>query len=257
MEIQTGYAPVNGLRIYYETHGEAKSPHPPLVLIHGGGDTIQTSFGLVLPELARTRRVIAFEQQGYGHTADITDRPFTNEQSADDTAALLDYLHIQRADLFGFSSGGTVALQVAIRHPRAVRKMVVASAFFSRDGNPAFWEMFAHVQLQDMPQKLKDAYLAVAPHPENLWIFFEKSVQRMRDFRDIPADALRGIQAPALVIAGDSDIVRPEHAIEQYRLIAHSRLAILPGTDHMTLMSRATWLVPMIDEFLDAAVPAS
>src|ERR1051326_8104001 len=121
---RTGYAPVNGLRLYYEIHGPANPTQPPLVLLHGGGDTIETSFGHVLPALARTRRVIAFEQQGFGHTADIAERPFGFEQSADDTAALLEYLHIERADLCGFSNGGTIALQVAIRHPQVVRKLV-------------------------------------------------------------------------------------------------------------------------------------
>ncbi len=124
--VRTGYAPVNGLRIYYEIHGVTNSAQPPLVLLHGGGDTISTSFGHILPELSRYRQIIAFEQQGYGHTADIVGRPFSFVQSADDTAALLDYLHIEKADLFGFSNGGTIAVQVAIRHPRAVRKLILA-----------------------------------------------------------------------------------------------------------------------------------
>lgn len=131
--MKSDYAPVNGLKVYYEIHG-ANPARPPLVLLHGGGDTIRSSFGYILPELARNRQVIAFEQQGYGHTADIADRPFSFEQSADDTAALLDYLQVRQADLFGFSNGGTIALQVAIRHPQVVRKLVVASGFFSRDG---------------------------------------------------------------------------------------------------------------------------
>jgi pimeloyl-ACP methyl ester carboxylesterase len=256
MEVKRGYALVDGLRIYYEIHGTASPTHPPLVLLHGGGDTIETSFGHVLPEFARDRQVIAFEQQGYGHTADIADRPFSFEQSADDTAALLEYLHVDQADAFGFSNGGTIALLVAIRHPRMVRKLVIASGFFSREGGyPAFWNGFAQAQLQDMPKELRDAYLAVAPHPENLQMFFDKAVQRMRDFKDIPTDKIRGIRAPALVIVGDMDVVRPEHAVEEFRLLPHARLAMLPDTDHMTLMSRSEWLVPMVDDFLDAPMP--
>ena len=192
MEFQKGYAPVDGLRIYYEIHGIANSAYPPLVLLHGGGDTIQTSFGHLLPELARSRQVIAFEQQGFGHSADIADRPFSFERSADDTAALLQYLHVEQADVFGFSNGSTIALQVAIRHPRLVRKLVVASGFFSHVGaDPAFWNGFEHAQLQQMPQELRDSYLAVAPHPENLQMFFDKCVRRMRDFkggRGVPTD---------------------------------------------------------------------
>jgi pimeloyl-ACP methyl ester carboxylesterase len=258
MDFQKGYAPVDGLSIYYEIHGSAHAECPPLVLLHGGGDTIQTSFGKLLPELARSRQVIAFEQQGFGHTADIPDRPFSFERSADDTAALLDYLHVEQADVFGFSNGGTIALQVAIRHPRLVRKLVIASGFFNRDGaDPAFWAGFEHAQLGQMPKELSDAYLAVAPHPENLQLFFDKCVQRMRDFKDISVDAMRGIASPALVIAGDADVMRPEQAVEEYRLIPHSRLAVLPGTDHMTLTSRSAWLTPMINEFLDAPLPPS
>jgi pimeloyl-ACP methyl ester carboxylesterase len=253
MEMKSGYAPVNGLKLYYEIHGTTDPARPPLVLLHGGGDTIKTSFGHVLPELARHRQVIAFEQQGYGHTADIADRPFAFEQSAEDTVALLNYLHIRQADLFGFSNGGTIALQVAIRHPQVVRKLVVASGFFSHNGaDPAFWNGFATVKLSDMPKELREAYLEVAPHPENLQTMFNKAVQRMRNFKDIPADTIRAITAPTLVVCGDRDVMRPEHAVEEFRLLPHAQLAVLPGTDHMQVTARTSWLVPMIEEFLDA-----
>ena len=250
---RTGYAPVNGLRMYYEIHGPANPTQPPLVLLHGGGDTIETSFGHVLPALARSRQIIAFEQQGYGHTADV-DRPFSFEQSADDSAALLAYLHVDRADLLGFSNGGTIALQVAIRHPRVVRKLVAISALSKRDGSdPWFWEAMKNARLENMPMELQEAYRKVAPHPENLRTFHDKAAQRMRDFKDIPDDAIRSIAAPTLVMIGDADVVRPEHAVELTRLLPHARLAVLPGTDHMTMMTRTDWLVTMIGEFLDAA----
>ncbi|MDQ1454337.1 MAG: hypothetical protein QOK38_4203 [Acidobacteriaceae bacterium] len=257
MKTQTGYAPVNGLKMYYEIHGAANRTHPPLVLLHGGGDTIRTSFGHLLPALARDRQVIAFEQQGFGHTADIADRPFSFVQSAEDTAALLQHLEIAQADLFGFSNGGTIALQVAIRHPQAVRKLVVASGFFQREGSsyPWFWDGFPSATLESMPKELREAYLAVAPHPENLQSFFDKCVQRMRTFENIPAEAIRGITAPTLVMVGDADVMRPEHAVETFRLLPHAQLAVLPGTDHMALMTRAAWVVPMVSEFLDAAMP--
>lgn len=250
---QSGYAPVNGLRLYYEIHGPANPAQPPLVLLHGGGDTIETSFGQLLPALARTRQVIAFEQQGYGHTADIADRPFSFEQSADDTAALLEHLHVDRADLLGFSNGGTIALQVAVRHPRAVRRLIVASTFFSRDGGfPAFWDSMKTARPEMMPQFLKDAYLKVAPHPENRESFFYKAAHRMRDFQDIPTDTLRAITAPTLVLNGDADVVKPEHAVALMRLLPHAQVAILPGTDHMAMMTRTDLLVPMINGFLDS-----
>jgi pimeloyl-ACP methyl ester carboxylesterase len=255
MEFQKGYAPVDGLNLYYEIYGSAHADRLPLTLIHGGGDTIQTSFGKLIPELARDRQVIAFEQQGFGHTADISDRPFSFERSADNTAALLEYLHVERADIFGFSNGGTIALQVAIRHPRLVHKLIIASGFFNHDGaDPAFWAGFEHAQPGQMPKELSDAYFAAAPHPENFQLFFDKCIQRMRNFKDISSDTMRAIASPALVIAGDADVMRPEQAVEEYRLIPHSRLAILPGTAHMEVTSRAAWLVPMINEFLDHSV---
>ncbi|HSV47770.1 MAG TPA: alpha/beta hydrolase [Ramlibacter sp.] len=251
--VRTGYAPVNGLRIYFEIHGIANPARPPLVLLHGGGDTIQTSFGQILPALAGERQVIAFEQQGYGHTADVAERPFSFEQSADDTAALLEYLHIEKADLFGFSNGGTIALQVAIRHPKVVRKLIAASALVKRDGAyPWLWDAMANAKLENMPKELQEAYLKVAPAPENLRMMHDKAAQRMRDFKDIPADAIRGIAAPTLVVIGDADVIRPEHAVEMFRLLAHAQLAVLPGADHMQVTARTGQLVPMIGGFLDA-----
>lgn len=250
--VQTGYAPVNGLRIYYEIHGMANPARPPLVLLHGGGDTINTSFGHILTQLARERQIIAFEQQGYGHTADIAERPFSFEQSADDTVALLDYLHIEKADLFGFSNGGTVALQVAIRHPQVVHKLVLASALSRREGAYSWlWQAMANARLENMPGELQEAYLKVAPHPENLRMFHDKAAQRMRDFKDIPAAAIRGIAAPALVVVGDADVIRPEHAVEMFRTLQHAQLAVLPGTDHMKVTARGEWLVTMISMFLN------
>lgn len=254
--VQSGYAPVNGLKIYYEAHGRANDKIPPLVLLHGGGSTIETSFGKILPALARGRRVIAFEQQGHGHTADIADRPFTFEQSADDTAGLLRHLNIGKADIFGYSNGGHIALQMAIRHPDLVRKLVVESAMFQRDGcDPGFWKSFEHAKLDDMPPELREAYLGVAPHPEDFPTFFAKSVQRMLDFKDWTPEAIQSINAPALVVTGDHDIVRPEHAVLMFRLLPNAQLAVLPGTDHMTIVNRSDWLVPMVEMFLDSPAP--
>ena len=253
--IKSGYAPVDGLQIYYEIRGAANGQNPPLVLLHGGGSTIDTSFGGVLASFAKTRQVIAFEQQGQGHTADV-DRPFTFEQTADDTAGLLRYLKIQRADFFGYSNGGSIALQMAIRHPELVRKLVVASAMFKRDGlYPEFWESMKHSTPENMPPELRAAYLRVAPHPEQLPTMHDKSVKRMLEFKDWRPEDIRSIEAPTLVMIGDSDIVRPEHAVDMFRLLPHAQLAVLPGTDHMTLVKRNDWEVSMIGAFLDAPMP--
>jgi pimeloyl-ACP methyl ester carboxylesterase len=257
--VRSGYAPVNGLKMYYEIHGTANGNTPPLVLLHGGGSTIETSFGKVLPALAKTRQVIAFEQQGHGHTADIVDRPFTFEQSADDTAGLLRHLKIGKADFFGYSNGGHIALQMAVHHSKLVRKLVVESAMFDRDGSdPGFWKSFEHAKLDDMPPELRKAYLGVAPHPEDLPTLFAKCVQRMLNFKGWTSEDIRSINAPTLVMIGDHDIVRPEHAVEMFRLLPHAQLAVLPGTDHMTLVNRADsaeWQVSMIEAFLEAPAP--
>jgi pimeloyl-ACP methyl ester carboxylesterase len=245
------YADVNGLHMYYEIHGSGGTP---LVLLHGGGSTIETSFGRVLPALAAKRQVIAFEQQGHGHTAD-RDRPFDFEQSADDTAALLRSLKVESADFFGYSNGGSIALQVAIRHPRLVRKLVVASAMFKRDGMyPWFWDSMQHASLDSMPAELKEAYRATSPHPERLQSFHDKSVRRMLDFKDWPDEVIRGITAPTMVLVGDQDVVRPEHAVEMFRLLPHGALAVLAGTDHMKMVERNDWL-SMVETFLAAPMP--
>lgn len=248
---RTGYAPVNGLKIYFEVHGPERAGVPPLVLLHGGGDTITTSFGRILPALARDRQVIAFEQRGFGHTADDGDRPFGFEDSADDTAALLEYLHVKQADLFGFSNGGTIALYVAMRHPALVRRLIVCTAVMKRAWVPApFWEGMKTAQPDAMPAALRDAYLAVAPHPENLESFFYKCRNRMRDFQDVPDDAIHAIQAPTLVLGSDRDVMTPEGAVALFRLLSHAQLALLPGAMHMDITSKTDVLMPLLIEFL-------
>src|SRR5882724_9991774 len=250
---QTGYAPVNGLRMYYEIHGPTNPGQLPLVVLHGGGDTIETSFGHLLPPLVPHRRVIAFEQQGCGRTADIEDRPFSFEQSADDTIALLKHLNIDRADLLGFSNGGTIALQVAIRNPQLVRRLVVITALMKRSwADPQFWESMKTAQPDAMPAELREAYRRVAPKPENLESFFYKARNRMRDFNDVPDKAIHSINAPTLVVSSDRDVMRPEGAVELFHLLPHAQLAILPGTEHMAIPSRTSVLVPMIERFLDS-----
>ncbi len=262
MKFPGKYADVNGLRMYYEIHGTGR----PLVLLHGGGSTIDTTFGKVIEPLAKTRQVIGIEQQGHGRTADI-DRPLTFDQMADDTAALLKQLNIEKADFFGFSNGGDIAMQVAIRHPELVRKLVVASAFFKNDGlYPEFKESFKKPATpDDMPASLRDAYLKVAPQPQNLPTLITKSVKMMSGFKDWPAKDIQSINSPTLVMLGDADIIRPEHAVEMFRLLPHSQLAVFPGSDHGGYLGEASSqqrcgycpasAVSMIETFLDAAMP--
>jgi pimeloyl-ACP methyl ester carboxylesterase len=251
--VRRGYANVDGLRLYYEVHGRAREGTPPLVLLHGGGSTIETSFGALLPLLARSRQVIAFEQQGHGHTADVPDRPFSFAQSARDTAALLRFLRVERTDLLGYSNGGHIAIEVALAHPELVNRLVIMSAMATRDGaDPGFWESFQHPTVDQMPPELRDAYLATAPHPEQLPTFFAKSVERMRGFQGWTPEQLRTIRAPTLLLLGDHDVVRPEHAVWLYRLLPDARLCILPDTDHLAIVRRADLVHPVVEAFLAA-----
>jgi len=247
---QGRYAPVNGLNMYYEIHGSGD----PLVLLHGGMTTIHSSFASVLPILAQIRQVIAVEQQGHGRTADI-DRPLTFEQMADDTAALLGHLGVKKANFFGYSSGGVTALQVAIRHPDLVRRLVLVSAFFTRDGYyPEVMAGLEQATADKMPAEMKAAYTQVAPDPEGWATLVAKVAKQASEFRSWPPEDIRSIQSPTLVMVGDHDIVRPEHAVEMYRLLPHGQLAVLPGASHGLLFERPDWVVAMITAFLEPPV---
>ena len=256
------YASVNGLRMYYEVHGAGF----PLVLIHGGGSTIRTTFGRILPALAKSHRVIAVEMQAHGHTADI-DRPLSFEQDADDVAALLRQIGIAKADIFGFSNGASTTLQIAIRHPELVRRIVVASTMYRKDGAYQWlWDSFGHIDYDEMPRQLADAYLQINPDTAALHRMIDRDVARMRSFSDISEKAMASIQAPTLIIAGDHDVVRPEHAVEMYHAMRHATLVILPG-GHGEYMGEITTLKPgqhdypalaIIEEFLgDTSTPAA
>ena len=252
-----GHAPVNGIDMYYEVHGPETGV--PLVLLHGGGSTIEVTFSRVLPLFARGRRVIALEEQGHGRTTD-RDQPVRFETSADDVAALLNHLGIGQVDLFGFSNGASVALQVAIRHPALVRKLVFASSVTKRSGAPApFWDFIHRAGFDDMPQPLKDAFLRVTPDPVRLRTMHDKDLARMRAFPDVPDEAVRAVRAKTLIVCGDRDTVLPEHAVELTRLIPDARLLILPGghgdyLGEVVMTGRATrypeLVAGLIEEFL-------
>ena len=248
---ESGYAPVNGLQMYYEIHGEGE----PLVLLHGGPTTIDTSFGLMIPTLAQHRRLIAIEQQGHGHTADI-ERPMTFAQMADDTAALLRHLGVERADFFGYSDGGNVALGVAIRHPEMVRKFAIAGTHFENEGmTPGMVDILKSIGPDDLGP-LKDAYEQVAPRPGDWPTLVKKVMQMGVEFPGWRRDDLRMVRAPALVAIGDADVIRPEHAAELARLLPHAHLAVLPATDHVALvLARAEWLLMILLDFFDAPMP--
>jgi pimeloyl-ACP methyl ester carboxylesterase len=250
--------------MYYEIHGTGQ----PLVLVHGAFSAIGTSFGTLVPGLAQSRQVIGLELQAHGHTADI-DRPLSLEQMADDVAAAIRYLGFERADVFGYSMGAAVALHVVIRHPDVVRKLVFASATFTLSGvHPGLMEGLG----ESTPEMMHGSpwhteYMQIAPHPEDFNTLFAKKAQMDRNTKDIPAESIRAIKAPTLIIIGDSDLVRPEHAVEMFRLLGggvfgdmppglpDSQLAVLPGTSHVTVVQRTDLLLSIIPAFLDAPMP--
>jgi pimeloyl-ACP methyl ester carboxylesterase len=255
----TGYAPVNGLKMYYEVHGSGD----PVVLLHGAFMTISSETEWIA-ELARTRKVIAVEMQGHGRTADIS-RPMSAANFADDVAALLDYLNIPRADVIGYSMGGGVAMQCAIRHPEKVRKVVSISAALSKEG----WVKEAAESIPEITAELfkgtpiETEYKKLSPTPDAFPEFVKHVVESAKTPDDIGAERLKATKAPVFFIHGDADGVRLEHVAEMFRLKgggthgdmgprSESRLAILPNTSHVALMERTAVIVPMVNDFLDA-----
>jgi pimeloyl-ACP methyl ester carboxylesterase len=260
-DVRTGYAAVNGLEMYYEIHGAGGTP---LVLLHGAFSAIGTSFGALLPGLAQGRQVIGFELQAHGRTADI-DRPLSPETMADDVAAALEQLGVAQADIFGYSMGAGVALQVAIRHSELVRKLVFMSATYTMSGvHPGLMDGFGEMRPEMMHgSPWHDEYLRIAPRPEDFNRLFAKKTEMDKQLKDVPAEAIRALEAPTLIIIGDSDLVRPEHAVEMFRLLGGgvfgdmppglpaSQLAVVPGTSHVSIISRADLVVPIVTLFLE------
>jgi pimeloyl-ACP methyl ester carboxylesterase len=261
-QVKTGYAQLNGLKMYYEIHGAGK----PILLLHGAFNSINTAFSQLIPELAKTKQVIAVELQGHGRTNDI-DRPFSFESMADDVAAFLKQMKIDSTDLFGYSMGGGVAQQVAIRHPLLVRRLILTSTVYKYEG----WsqetrnilpmltaEMFAGTPI-------KTEYDKLAPDPTHWKDFINKMKKFVTTSYDFGADKVRTIKSPTLIILGDGDGVMPEHAVEMYRLrggsymidfgpVHAAQLAILPGSSHISTMMQTAWLVSMVKPFLEASL---
>jgi pimeloyl-ACP methyl ester carboxylesterase len=248
------YAPVNGLQMYYEVHGSRGSAARPLVLLHGGLLTID-SFGPLIPALAKDREVIGVELQGHGHTADI-DREYSLANLSADVVGLLDHLGVERADLFGFSLGGLTGLQTAIASPDRVGRLVAASAHFRPDGyydeifDQSAWATSKRMPTQDDFEQMRRDYLRVSSHPEQFEAFQAKVGGAVAAFQGWSDEALRAIAAPTLVIIGDTDFVRVEHAAAMRDLIPDAQLAVLPATTHVGVIQRVDLLLPMIERFL-------
>ena len=252
------YAPINGLDMYYEIHGTGQ----PVVLLHGALSGVETSFGPMVPLLARTRRVIAVEFQAHGRTADI-DRPLSIAQLAEDVVALLRHLGIDRADVFGYSMGAEVALHLVTEHPEVVRKAVLASVAYDLKGlHPGTLDGIGDLRPEHLfGTPFHSEYVKVAPRPEDFPTLLAKVTDLDSRLPEWPADAIRAITTPTLLIAGDADLVRPEHVVEMFRLLGGGvngdlaemppvRLAVLPGTSHVGVTHRGDWVAPMVDDFL-------
>jgi len=259
-KLTRGYAPVNGLKMYYEVHGSGQ----PVVLLHGAFMTITSNWDGWIDELSKTRQVIAVEMQGHGRTADIP-RDFTSENLADDVGGLLKYLKIPRADLIGYSMGGEVAMECAIRHPDQVRKAVIISSTFRSDGMVAGSLESISTLTADVFKgtPIETEYKRLSPTPDYFPKFVQRIVATAAKPYDFGADNLKATKAPMFFIHGDADGVRLAHVAEMFRLKGGethgdmgprtaSRLAILPDTTHVTLMQRMPIIVPMVNDFLDA-----
>jgi pimeloyl-ACP methyl ester carboxylesterase len=262
-DMQSGYAPVNDLQMYYEIHGRGGVP---IVLLQG---SYMSTSGMefLLSGLAKTRQVIATDFQGHGRTADV-DRPITYEQMADDVAGLMDHLGIAQADIVGYSMGGATGLRLAIDRSELVRKLVALSAHFRLDSiYPELLAGIAEVTPEIMMGTpwYEEYYAPVAPRPEDFPVLVEKLKELDATEFDWSQE-IEAIAAPTLLIYGDADVIRPEPMVELFRLLGggmpgdltglpKARLAILPSTTHVGVMNRADWLLPLITEFLDEPMP--
>jgi pimeloyl-ACP methyl ester carboxylesterase len=253
-QASTGYAPVNGLQMYYEVHGTARTARP-LVLLHGGLQTIELSFAGILPELAAGRQVIAAELQGHGRTADI-DRDIDLRFLADDVAGLLGHLGVGQADVLGFSLGGHVAVQLALDRPERVGRLIPVSVSYGTDGyhqeisDPARHATSTRMPTEDDFREMREAYARLAPDPDHFGAFAAKASQAVGTFKGWTAPELGGISAPTLLVIGDHDFVRLEHAVQTHGLIPGAQLAVLPGATHMGVLRRADLLLPLVGGFL-------
>jgi pimeloyl-ACP methyl ester carboxylesterase len=258
------YADVNGLSLYYEEQGSGE----PLVLLHGGISAGEM-FAPILPELAAQRRVIAVDLQGHGHTADI-DRPLRPETMADDVAALIEHLGLAQADVMGYSLGGLVALRTAIQHPQLVRRLVLVSIPFRRDGShpevvAAMDQMTPELAEVLKQSPLYERYSRLAPRLQDWPVLIAKTSELLKYDYDWTIDT-DGLETPTMLVFADADSVRPAHIVEFYGLLGGglrdaawdgsarptARLAVVPGTTHYDIYA-ALGLAPAVIPFLDAA----
>jgi pimeloyl-ACP methyl ester carboxylesterase len=254
----TGYAPVNGIKVYYEVYGQGR----PIVLLHGAFMTIETNWSQLIPELSKTRKVIAIELQGHGRTQ-YSDRKLSHATLASDVEGVMDHLKIDTADLAGYSFGGAVAYQFAIQSPKRLRNLVIISATHKSTGwlpeiNNAFKQMKPEL-FANSP--MKTAYDAVAPDKTKWTKFLEQMIASAGQPFDLGDSNISKISAPVLIIAGDNDGLDKIELIKTYRLLGggvagdfgampKSQLAIIPAQGHVSLMSQTPTILAYLNGFL-------
>lgn len=260
--LKSGYATIEGLEVYYEVHGLPLSRGTtPIVLLHGGAMTIETAFPPdLISRFARSRPVIAIEQQGHGHTGDRSG-PITIDRMVEDTAGVLKYLKVEQADLFGHSLGGIVATGLAIRHPDMVRSVTTLGTPYQLEG---FRADLVRIQrdpsLTPSPELIpllpteadfaawRASFVRSAPDPAAFEPILARLNSMLANWSGWSERELRAMRVPTLVAIGDNDYVRIEHAAQIARLIPDARLAVLPGTTHLNIVQRGTWILPLMEQ---------
>jgi pimeloyl-ACP methyl ester carboxylesterase len=271
---RSGYLPINGLKLYYEVYGElGKSKTAPLLFMPGSFQSTESTKPWVATFAAK-RSVIVFDPQGHGRTAD-TSRKMSYEQFADDAGALLMALNVPRADVMGYSQGGGIALRLAVRHPELVNKLVCVSAAYRKDG----WHPAVSRALAAMTAKMfagspvEAAFKKRTPDPKAFEAYIAKMRELTSNEQDISDAQMRAISARTMVIVGDADAVKPEHAVAMFKLrgggddeaaatgqltkVPDARLVILPATSHIAISGETKVLEAMVTPFLDDARPAN
>jgi pimeloyl-ACP methyl ester carboxylesterase len=254
----SGYAPVNGQKVYYEVYGEGK----PIVLLHGAFMTLGTNWGQLIPELSKTRKVIAVELQGHGHTP-YSDRKLTHAALASDVEKLMDFLKIDSADIAGYSFGGAVAYKLAIQSPKRVRKLVIISATHKSNGwLPAINNAFKGMKPEFFTNTpMKTAYDAVAPDKTKWTKFLEQMIALAQEPFDFGDSNISKISAPVLIISGDNDGMDKMELIKTYKLLGgdvagdlgampKSQLAVIPAQTHVSLMMQTSTILSYLNSFL-------
>ena len=254
----SGYAPVNGIKVYYEVYGEGR----PIVLLHGAFMTIDMNWGQLIPELSKNRKVIAIELQGHGHTP-FSDRKLSHATLARDVEGVMDYLKIDSADVAGYSFGGAVAYQFAIQSPKRVRKLVIISSTYKNSGwLPQVTDAFKTMKPELFTNSpMKAAYDAVAPDKTKWTKFLEQMIAFNHETFDLGETNISKITAPVLLISGDNDGLDKIELIKTYQLLGgavcgdfgampKSQLAVVPSQGHVSLMMQTKTILGYLDSFL-------